>query len=699
MTGPNSYQVIINEYSSIYTEPIDYEKTLYVYQRNTIMQMANIEDNNELENNKGVLSLPVGSGKTIITLAFLTNFLVSKPRKIIYNHDYNTRGILVKNICSLRTIKKEIKSCLIVVGSPVYNQWKREITESTKFKCMYVYNVRDFRKLMIAIDNETISEYDIVLMKFADMSGKMDDLPSDYSFDKNMSNMDILNCKKTIPYLFTKNMLDILSNFHHHTWNRIIYDDVDALKIKKNTYTLNAYFTWYISSTNKCNTYNSKIKLKSLPYDTPPLFYQLPRFLLNSMVRIRIESNYMKNCSKMTPIYTRLVGVKCSNDSLINIIKSLDTEFSNGLCEMINGDAISSAAEQVGIKTNSVVDIFKKVLGSEFNNYRLSGDVVAFIDYQIDNKDEWEEIDDDADLDLVIDDCKVYRYGIKDVENFRDIEYKYPNIEKTLDTCKDKHNKIIEKSGLAIQRIKDNIKGGSCPICRISLSECDEFTINTCCQIICCNVCGFSSQKIVTNRGVCANCRKPITDKNLIYIGDKINLDNIEDEVFDEEEEELENNNPDNSIGDKYKQLIDIINSVPDIKYMSQNTSYRNVMGGDNNLPFADTRKILVFANYDETLEKTATALNNSFIKYERLFGTSKNIDTLANKFNTTNKLNVLLINSTKYCNGLNLQNATDIVFMHKINNEDIESQVVGRAQRLGRTSPLVVWKILYNTE
>jgi len=46
----------------------------------------------------------------------------------------------------------------------------------------------------------------------------------------------------------------------------------------------------------------------------------------------------------------------------------------------------------------------------------------------------------------------------------------------------------------------------------------------------------------------------------------------------------------------------------------------------------------------------------------------------------------------------MNLQNTTDIVLLHKT-NASMKDQVIGRAQRPGRTSQLRVWELLHCNE
>jgi SNF2 family DNA or RNA helicase len=62
------------------------------------------------------------------------------------------------------------------------------------------------------------------------------------------------------------------------------------------------------------------------------------------------------------------------------------------------------------------------------------------------------------------------------------------------------------------------------------------------------------------------------------------------------------------------------------------------------------------------------------------------------------NEISVLLMNARNFGAGINLENTDDIIVLHKMNHE-LEKQVIGRAQRLGRTGPLRVWKLKYTNE
>ena len=56
------------------------------------------------------------------------------------------------------------------------------------------------------------------------------------------------------------------------------------------------------------------------------------------------------------------------------------------------------------------------------------------------------------------------------------------------------------------------------------------------------------------------------------------------------------------------------------------------------------------------------------------------------------------MLNAINYGSGLNLQMASDIIIYHELDIE-LETQVIGRAQRLGRTEPLNVYYLLNDNE
>jgi len=108
-------------------------------------------------------------------------------------------------------------------------------------------------------------------------------------------------------------------------------------------------------------------------------------------------------------------------------------------------------------------------------------------------------------------------------------------------------------------------------------------------------------------------------------------------------------------------------------------------------------RKILLFSEYDKTFDNLHNILTTNKITFDRLVGSCNHVNNVIKKFNEGN-INILMLNAVNYGSGLNLQSATDIIIYHQLNKE-LESQVIGRAQRLGRNSNLNVYYLFYENE
>jgi SNF2 family DNA or RNA helicase len=148
--------------------------------------------------------------------------------------------------------------------------------------------------------------------------------------------------------------------------------------------------------------------------------------------------------------------------------------------------------------------------------------------------------------------------------------------------------------------------------------------------------------------------------------------------------------------------LIDIINGVADEQAVQKNVTIRGMLTGITELPVApeDKRKVIIFSKFDESLDEMGEKLKAAGIEFKRLGGTEAQLHRVACEFHDSyDGVNVLLINGAKYSSGRNLQSATDLVFMHKILDRNIEAQIIGRIQRLGRVYGALIHYILYDDE
>jgi hypothetical protein len=107
--------------------------------------------------------------------------------------------------------------------------------------------------------------------------------------------------------------------------------------------------------------------------------------------------------------------------------------------------------------------------------------------------------------------------------------------------------------------------------------------------------------------------------------------------------------------------------------------------------------KYLVFSSYDETFNDIIKEFVKNKITYSTILGSVSHINNVIDDF-TNGTINVVMMNAKHYGSGLNLQMATDVVLYHEMPKE-LETQVIGRAQRLGRTSSLNVHYLLHENE
>ena len=239
---------------------------------------------------------------------------------------------------------------------------------------------------------------------------------------------------------------------------------------------------------------------------------------------------------------------------------------------------------------------------------------------------------------------KVYPFGQQ-----KEHESKIKFIENQIFKLQEKYNDIKKK----IYDLNDS----HCPVC---MGEFTSPVITECCKSCFCFDClAISLGELKTNK--CPNCRQTITQSTIHVITD--NKEELIDQIDQTKKYELK---------DKLDVLVDLIQMKPDGTFM-------------------------VFANWAETFVKIEQKLKELGITYHILKGQAsivkKNIDDFRDK-----KVRVLMLNAEFFGAGMNLQMTTDLVMFHRFKHE-MEEQIIGRAQRLGRTTSLNVYYLLHENE
>lgn len=231
--------------------------------------------------------------------------------------------------------------------------------------------------------------------------------------------------------------------------------------------------------------------------------------------------------------------------------------------------------------------------------------------------------------------------------------------EATIAKLADNHKQVLA----SIEAIKTRVVDSSyCPICYEDVAGAKS--IMPCCQNVFCLKC--IARWLSTDKN-CPMCKSPALIKDVYVVEDE------KDDISKKVKEQKEIKNKPDTLSD----LIDSINN-------SNNNTTNN-------------RKIIIFSAFDSTFDVIEPILKSKSIEFERLQGTGAHIALVTRRYKTMN-LNVLLANAENFGSGLNLENTSDVIMFHKFDSE-VEKQVIGRAQRPGRKSPLNVWYLLNENE
>jgi SNF2 family DNA or RNA helicase len=191
----------------------------------------------------------------------------------------------------------------------------------------------------------------------------------------------------------------------------------------------------------------------------------------------------------------------------------------------------------------------------------------------------------------------------------------------------------------------EDIFQGVCTICYDTLND---PVMEPSCQNVFCGSCLLSW---LSNRNSCPLCRVSVDKSKLIYI------DKGEKKTLIEEKEE--------KIQTKENIILNVIRK-----------------GG----------KVILFSDWSESFGAIRSLLTKSNIEFIELHGTAYSREKQLELFRRN--VNVIFVNSIIDSSGINMQNATDIILYHQM-SEGTRTQILGRANRIGRTAPLTVHQLI----
>lgn len=232
------------------------------------------------------------------------------------------------------------------------------------------------------------------------------------------------------------------------------------------------------------------------------------------------------------------------------------------------------------------------------------------------------------------------------------MEYATPQAkEQALENLQSKITSLKQQ----IEAIRQRIENYKKEICAICYDEPQEPLLTPCCSRIFCATCLLMSLARIQG---CPMCRSQIQPSKLSSVS----------EIKKPKKEQKQEATPPKKID----ALIDLIQKNPKDKF-------------------------LVFSRYENPFRHMQERLETGNIQVQTVKGNKDVINSIITKFNEED-LRVLLLNSSHAGAGLNLTSATYVILWHAMSIEE-EKQILGRAYRMGRTTPLHFVKLVHPDE
>lgn len=387
----------------------------------------------------------------------------------------------------------------------------------------------------------------------------------------------------------------------------------------------------------------------------PALFYWFVsasyKNILNPYPRWNYEYNNYAN--------TYMISSGISNNMYVkNIFMNIHKARNNNLAKIVDKIVMKNSDEHVEMsfslpeitkhitkcRDSGLINILLGVVHSNIIQSLNAGDVVTAMSY-INS----ENIDTESNI------IKAVQKGLNIKLNNINAEIRYVNDtlyvnenikQKKLEKLSNEKAVIEQKMTLIHERIH------TADMCSICINSYSNKCITKCCSNSFCMKCITSWLNI---KNTCPICKSCMNIKNDLYI--------VNDESL--------------CSGVKHE-------------YPTKLSALQNI------IEKKDTKmKMLIFSEYENSFIEIEKLLTNLSKKYSKLKGNgiSHKVDQYKN-----GDLEILLMNSSSYGSGINLENTTDVVLFHKFDN-DLETQVIGRAQRPGRENSLNVYYLLNTNE
>jgi len=438
---------------------------------------------------------------------------------------------------------------------------------------------------------------------------------------------------------------DILRNMDNMFWRknyflRLIIDEADSILFNPSIscVTINSVFQWFISSSINALQFPSGKTLYANQHGDTRSYYD---YLNGYMYRRHI--NGVQNKSFIVNIFGHIF--QSSYKSKINNIIYLKNDDNFIRDSFMLEDPVLNT---IMCKDNTNYKILKNIVNNDIINLINAGEIDGAI-----NKFNCQKT---TKTNLVA----TITAELENELNNKKIEYEmrwkmsFNNKQHVIEKISLEIYKLINKINLIKDRLKEN---NMCPIC---YDTPENDSIAKCCNTTFCLEC---ITLWLNENHSCPHCRTQLDNSNLII---------ITSEHLAKKQETVK-------LDDKLSNIDRLLKDIFQKKRDS---------------------KVLIFSEYENIYTDISSILYKQGVRNSTIYGNTAYINKTIEKFKSDNesKIDVLFLNSRFCGSGLNMENATDVIIYHSM-SEELEKQVIGRAQRPGRKSRLNIWKLCYENE
>lgn len=621
----------------------------------------------------------------------------------LYCKDHKSTPFLDKRCIKLRNIENfDIKRYIYTIGNVDYIKTNASMIICPNHLCdqwvqEYYSKFNGRERILLVVtadqyDNLTFADIlfaDIIILSYNFVCNKK---YKHLTINDNLRSItkNILGNISIYDDITTQNKIDLLNskalkNFELFFWNRLVLDEIHEIQtshcsdqLKTSIRNLKSKFRWNITATPFTNGVSGFINMMNNISSYGKNFIYNKNLDTNDLIELGMESNIVKKCNFLFRRNTKVSIVDEYGGNVIkDFIKLLDftvhersiydsyaknskTNYYDFLIKLCCHPELNSDTKDIIRNCKTFEEIQKCML--EYNEKLMNNEHHTYIncktevDYYTEEISKIGEAKTESEIDLL-----------------NTLKVKLANYKRQYTTHKKNYDDICRTYNylkMSIENLKSN-DDLTCPICLDDIDK-DNITITKCGHKFCWD-CIYETYKVQTNstgfnKIKCPTCNSLMSNTELYIIKNT------------------------NTIIDDSSELNTLIQNIKSTKIGNIIHFLKTSIKKDD--------KVILFSQWDEILKKVGNILTEQKLKIVYCNGTVYQKKKAIRNFFKNDEINIILLSSKNAASGINLTIANKIILLEPIYGskefrQNIESQALGRADRIGQKRPIDVYRFL----